>query len=330
MNIVQISYVNPVYNYDFPDPCLLKAQDGWYYAYGTQTIHADGTWVNIQAIRSSDLIHWESLPDALPQKPVWASQTQSFWAPFAMERAGRYYLFFTAQLDNRLGMALGTGISDSPAGPFRDSGQPLVVGAGCTHIDPFVFEEPESNETFLFWGSDRAPIYAQALDNDLLHLKAGSQPILILEPDLIYPYEELVEAAWVVRRNGWYILFYSGSNCCGNNPHYAVMVARSRYLLGPYQRLAEISPKKSSVILEQNGRWIAPGHNCILTDCAGTDWLFYHAVDPQEPYILVDGKVMGSRRVLLMDPIRYNPDGWPEISGGGPSIELRPGPVIQG
>ena len=38
-------------------------------------------------------------------------------------------------------------------------------------------------------------------------------------------------------------------------------------------------------VLTMNGnRWIGPGHNAIATDTAGTDWMFYHAVDSNKPY----------------------------------------------
>src|ERR1700759_3543286 len=73
-------YTNPVIDADFPDPAVLAAPDRSYYAYATQTEH-DGRWTNIQLARSSDLVHWTMLGDALPKKPGWASRTQDFWAP---------------------------------------------------------------------------------------------------------------------------------------------------------------------------------------------------------------------------------------------------------
>ena len=64
-------YTNPVLDQDFPDPAIIRASDGYYYAYATQTFR-DGEWINIQVARSADLIHWEHLGDALPEKPEWA------------------------------------------------------------------------------------------------------------------------------------------------------------------------------------------------------------------------------------------------------------------
>ncbi|UOQ73570.1 family 43 glycosylhydrolase [Hymenobacter cellulosilyticus] len=74
------TYQNPILNEDFPDPTIIRASDGYYYAYGTQTKY-QGQIINMQVARSRDLVQWELLPDALPQKPRWASATQKLWAP---------------------------------------------------------------------------------------------------------------------------------------------------------------------------------------------------------------------------------------------------------
>jgi arabinan endo-1,5-alpha-L-arabinosidase len=91
---------------DFPDPTVLRASDGFYYAYATQTEvrRPDGpaATVNVQVARSRDLVRWDRLGDALPAKPRWASRTQDFWAPHVSEHAGRYYLYYSAKPDTAL------------------------------------------------------------------------------------------------------------------------------------------------------------------------------------------------------------------------------------
>src|ERR1700756_1097491 len=73
----QGTYINPVLDEDFPDPAMILAPDGYYYGYATQTLRG-GRWINIQVARSTDLLHWEDLGDALPDKPDWALETQDF------------------------------------------------------------------------------------------------------------------------------------------------------------------------------------------------------------------------------------------------------------
>ncbi len=67
-------YVNPVWDQDFPDPAVLAA-DGRFIAYATQ-----GNNQNIQTLSSTDLVHWQAGPDALPQVGRWASAGNT-WAP---------------------------------------------------------------------------------------------------------------------------------------------------------------------------------------------------------------------------------------------------------
>ncbi len=92
-------YVNPILDCDFPDPAILRDADGFYYAYGTQTLR-DGEWVNIQVARSKDLIDWEFLGDALPEKPDWARTTQDFWAPSAICDGDIYFMYYSATPDS--------------------------------------------------------------------------------------------------------------------------------------------------------------------------------------------------------------------------------------
>src|SRR5690242_11586576 len=121
------TYLNPVLDRDFPDPAIILASDGYYYAYATQTLR-DGKWINIQVARSRDLIAWEQLGDALPEKPRWAQTTQDFWAPSVIFDGSTYFMYYSATPDEcRDGPdhALAVATSDFPAGPFVDIGRPF-------------------------------------------------------------------------------------------------------------------------------------------------------------------------------------------------------------
>src|SRR5690348_8144584 len=88
------TYLNPILDEDFPDPAVIHAPDGHYYAYATQTLR-EGHWINIQVARSPDLIHWEQLGDALPEKPGWAQTTQDFWAPSVIYDGSKYVMYYS-------------------------------------------------------------------------------------------------------------------------------------------------------------------------------------------------------------------------------------------
>ena len=320
------TYLNPILDADFPDPAVILAPDGQYYAYATQTL-LDGEWMNIQVARSADLIHWEHLGDALPGKPGWARETQDFWAPTVIYDGSTYFMYYSATPDTcREGPdhALAVATSKSPAGPFVDLGQPLLAGKGFHNIDPMAFDCPVTGKHLLYWGSGFQPIKVQELAEDRVSFAAGSKPI-----DLIWPnpkkgaFPRLVEATWVIHHDGFFYLFYSGDNCCGPDAEYGVMVARSECATGPFETLEQAKGVPHSLMLFKSGRWLAPGHNCIVEDKAGQVWILYHAIDVNRPRQRQEDEI-NSRRILLIDRIEWK-DGWPHV--GTPSDEPQEAPI---
>ncbi len=236
------TYANPVLDADFPDPAVIRAGDGFYYAYATQT-QRGGRWLNIQVARSADLVHWQHLGDGLPAKPAWASKTQDFWAPDVVRDGPRYIMYYSAKpdsADERHGLCLAVATAASPAGPFTDMGHPLKCGKEFVNIDPMAFDDPATGKRLLYWGSGFEPLKVQELGPDRLSFAAGTSP-----KELVWPapgrsaFPVLIEGSWVIRHGGFYYLFYSGDNCCGVKADYAVMVARSRSATGPFETLEQ-------------------------------------------------------------------------------------------
>jgi arabinan endo-1,5-alpha-L-arabinosidase len=304
------TFANPVIDSDFPDPAILRAKDGYYYVYATQT-KREGNWINLQVARSSDLVAWEHLGDALPAKPAWASRTQDFWAPHVAEHLGRYFLYYSAKPDEALsddkkGLCLAVATSDRPEGPFADMGHPLQCGPSFVNIDPMSYDDPATGRRLLYWGSGFGPIKVRELAPDRLSFAPGSVAIDLIPADSKTAYRSLVEGAWVVLRGGYYYLFYSGDNCCGKGVHYAVMVARSRSATGPF----ELQP---GTLLEKSARWIGPGHNSVIDDERGESWIVYHAVDAARPRTNPTDEA-NTRRVMLIDHLVWTNE-WPRVKG---------------
>ena len=322
------TYANPVLDCDFPDPAVIRAPDGFYYAYATQS-QRGGEWINIQVARSPDLIHWEQLGDALPQKPDWASATQDFWAPYVLRDGDRYLMYYSATHDAchepERGHCLAVATAQDPAGPFVDMGMPLLLGVGFEYIDPMVFIDPASGRWLLYWGSGFQPIRVQELASDGMAFLPGSEPINLVWPNPVEgAFPRLVEAAWAIRHEDHYYLFYSGDNCCGPDAEYGVMVARSASPTGPFETLEQALGVPDSLMLHKSERWLAPGHNCIVTDGAGDTWMIYHAIDVDRPRQRQEDEI-NSRRILLIDKIEWR-DGWPFI--GTPSETVRAAPAV--
>lgn len=330
---IAATYENPVLDADFPDPTVIRAPDGRFYAYATQT-ERDGRMINIQVARSGDLVRWEHLGDALPVKPAWASRTQDFWAPHVAEHDGRFYLYYSAKPDAALsdttrGLCLAVATADRPEGPFTDRGEPLQCGSGFVNIDPMSIDDPQTGKRLLYWGSGFGPVKVQELAEDRVSFAPGSRPVDLVRTvatDDPADYQRLVEGAWVVYRAPFYYLFYSGDNCCGPDAHYAALVARSRSATGPFETMGQATGTGNSVVVERGGIWNAPGHNSVITDAAGQDWIVYHAVDTRRPRTK-ESDAVNTRRVMLIDRLVWV-DGWPRVEGG-PSQGPRPAPVVR-
>jgi arabinan endo-1,5-alpha-L-arabinosidase len=274
---------------------------------------------------STDLTHWAYVGDAFPTQPAWV--TGGVWAPEISYRDGRYLLYYTASETRRPdgsaggGSAIGVAVSDSPTGPFVDTGIAVVepAASGRWQFDAEVVTTDDAS--YVYFGG----IFARQLAPDgLTSLPATETPIAI---------DNRYEGTVMVEHDGWWYFLGSATNCC-NGPltGYAVFAARSRSPLGPFVDRAGVSLLAGRVggtpVLAQNGnRWVGTGHNTVFTDFSGQDWTIYHAVDSANPYYA--GEVGYTKRPALLDPLDWK-DGWPVVRGGfGPSDEPQPGPAAQ-
>lgn len=317
----ETTFQNPVYKNDFADPTVIKATDGYFYVYGTNSA-VFGKMVNIQVLKSKNLVDWTFVGDALPKKPKWADK--DFWAPHVLYDAKlkTYFLYYSGESSVKEGKCLGVATSQSPIGPFVDKGEPLLCGTGFINIDPMAFDDPKTGKKLLYWGSGFEALKVQELSEDRLSFKAGTSPKTLVNPIINNDpsnYQNLVEGSWVTYHDGYYYLYYSGDNCCGEKAHYAVMIARSKNAEGPFETLAEAEKKENSVILNKNEKWIAPGHNSVVTDDKGQEWIVYHAINSDTP---------NSGRIVLIDKITYK-DGWPVINSGTPSVTKIVKPIVK-
>jgi len=323
------------------DPSVLHGHGGdrhWYLYCTSDALRADelgsdGTPVihDVPTFRSSDLVHWRYAGDAFPTKPAWVSGF--VWAPDVVYSGGRYLMYYAAS-DTSLpggGSAVGVATSDSPTGPWTDTGTPVVPptphqnGSGDKRweFDPEVIRA--GGHSYLYFGSYFGGVHVRELSADGLTSDAASErPIAI---------DNRYEGTFIVRHGGWFYFFGSATNCC-NGPltGYAVFAARSRSPLGPFRDRDGRSILDARVggtpVLTQNGnRWVGTGHNAVLTDYSGQDWILYHAVDRTDPYYA--GDVGYTKRPARLDPLDWR-RGWPVVRGGhGPSDGWVPGPAAQ-
>ncbi|RNE66523.1 family 43 glycosylhydrolase [Cryobacterium tepidiphilum] len=282
---------------------------------------------SVPTFQSTDLIHWTYVGDAFPTKPDWVKPTGGIWAPEVIYRDGQYRLYFAASETTLAGggSAVGVATSDSPTGPWNYDYDPVVLpdDAGHWKFDPHVVTTADAS--YLYYGSYFGGIFARVLSDDGLSTDPATEQQIAID--------NRYEGTYIVEHDGWFYFFGSATNCC-NGPltGYATFVARSRSPLGPFLDRDGVSILDPHVggtpVLTQNGnRWVGTGHNTVITDASGQDWIVYHAVDRTDPYY--SGDVGYTKRPALIDPLDWR-NGWPVVRGGqGPSDEPVPGPAAQ-
>lgn len=346
------TYANPLSLYDpktgpavsCPDPAIIKRKNSGYnvwYLYCTgdplnsNDKDANGNLRNhlISSYSSVDLIHWIYIGDVLQTLPAWMGNvTTSLWAPAVKYFNGQYYLYFVAPTTAQGGSAIGVATSKNPAGPWTDSGKPVVAPEPNPYnnsflravIDPDEIQD-DSGQRFIVFGSFNGGISIRKLSADGLTSDPSSEQQIAID--------NRFEGANFWYHNGYYYLFLSTTNCC-NGPltGYSVLVGRSQLPTGPFidkngVPLNTFAAGGTFSIAGNGNEWVGPGGNVVFEDETGRDYMLYHAVNAGSPYF--SGYPGFTRRPALIDAIDWVND-WPEVRGGyWVSNTPQPGPAAQ-
>lgn len=316
-------FMNPVFEPVLADPSIIRAEDGYFYAYGTEDDWGDGGGSRyIPIVRSKDLIEWDFVGEAFDMKPDWKYEG-GLWAPDVVFYNNQYYLYYSQSTWGDSNPAIGVAVSDSPSGPFEDVGKLFTseeIGVQNS-IDP-AFYVDDDGTPYLFWGSFHG-VYGVELEEDGFSVKG--------EKFEVAGYD--FEAPYIIQRDGYYYFFGSlGACCAGPDSTYRVSVARAEAITGPYldKNGNDIRFSQGTLILmsgskdeEGNPHFVGPGHNAVVTDDEGTDWIVYHAIDAENS-LLRNG---ATRRPLFIEPLVWE-DGWPTVEGLTPSSHVNRRPVI--
>lgn len=183
---------------------------------------------------TKDLVNWNYEGVVMKMTDVSWGDAKSAWAGQVVKHNGRYYLYFCSWDRTSEGkQSIGVAVSDSPKGPFRDIGHPLVKGtltndqsSNWDDIDPTVWVEKDKNgieHRYLAWGNSR--YYICELNDDMISIKDlnGDNRITFggegTNGDVFYRGRGLnmyTEAPWLYRRQredgtyyGDYYLIYA-------------------------------------------------------------------------------------------------------------------------
>ena len=262
------------------DPSVIRADDGWYYIYGS----------HMAAAKSQDLIVWDMISTGPSDKDcklfdhvqtqlaasLKYSKTNTFWAPDVVKlQSGQYAMYYCTCEGSSPLSTLGIAYAEAPEGPYVDQGILLKSGAAGYNanyypnvVDPCAFYDKEGR-LWMVYGSYSGGIFILEMDPATgLPLEGQS----MYGTKLLGKNHARIEAPYIMYSpdTDYYYLFLSfgGLDSTGG---YNVRVCRSKNPDGPYED--------------------SQGNEMIK--CGGRDGTFFNDPD-YEPYGV---KLMGGYKI---------------------------------
>ena len=277
---------NPILTAADPHAAVIDKQV-WIYPTGGPLPQAFFTW------SSRDFVHWERHGPLLRFADIpWIDgdgvRNHGAWAPCIASKAGKYFFYYAVGPQGPTPSRIGVASGDSPGGPFKDSGQALLIGGnGFEAIDPMVFEDPADHAFYLYsGGSAGATLRIHRLGDDMISL---AHEVKTAKPP------QFTEGVFMHVRNGIYYLTYSHGNW--QDATYSVHYCTARGPSGPWTY--------RGAILTSDKQHKGPGHHSIILLPGLNQWLIcYHRWNNRSG----NGPFHGARDTCI-DRLEYTADG---------------------
>ncbi|MEU4240246.1 glycoside hydrolase 43 family protein [Actinoplanes sp. NPDC026619] len=278
-------YRNPVLFGDWSDPDVVRVGRD-FYLIASSFNRVPG----LPILRSTDLVNWELVGHALARlvpEAVYATPQPGcgVWAPALRHHAGRFWIVYP---DPDHGIYVTT--AADPRGPWTP---PRLILAGRGLIDPCPLWDADGSAYLVHaWAKSRAGV-----NNRLTAYRMTpglTRPLdtgVVLVDGATIPGCYTLEGPKWYRRDGWYWLFAPAGGVA-NGWQYAM---RSSSVLGRYE------PR---IVLSQGGTDINGPHQGAWVD----DW-FLHFQD-----------LSAYGRVVHLQPVTMDDDGWPVIGHHGEPV----------
>jgi hypothetical protein len=288
---------NPVLDGFYADPDVLYSnKTRKYYIYPTSDGFDGWGGSYFKTFSSTDLVNWkdEGVILDLKKDVKWANRNA--WAPTISEKKVngdyKYYYYFTAA------QKIGVAVSDQPAGPFTDSGKPLVnfkpkgVNGG-QEIDPAVFTDPKTGRSYLYWGNGYLAV--AELNKDMVSLKENTTRVLKTD-------NTFREGCYVFYRKGTYYFLWSEDDTRSEN--YRVRYGTSSSAMGPIS-----IPENNLVLQKDPSKGIYGTGHCSVLQIPGKDeWnIIYHRFNYPDGIHM--GEAAGFNREVCIDRMYFDEKG---------------------
>lgn len=251
VEVAKSQYTNPIGGYDNNgkltyggDPAAMVDGDTVYLYTGHDIADGDSYVIDGWICYSTkDLLNWKYEGEIMSSKDIsWANVDNSAWAAQTVKHNGKYYFYYCTWDKNTKAsdkikageQSIGVAVSDSPTGPFKDLGKPIVSGevtdfgtesSEWNDIDPTVWIEKDDKgeeHRYLAWGNGN--YYICELNDDMISVKdqngdgkitggTSTKTADVIQKTSVTSY---TEAPWLYRRQdangnyyGQYYLFYA-------------------------------------------------------------------------------------------------------------------------
>lgn len=350
VNYINKTYQNPLnfykqdgskYFVTAADPDVLKADDGYFYMYCTNTYCEMGNkgmqYDRGPIFQSKDLINWTwvgSVFDGHPQALNWGDKDAGVWAPSVIKVGDHYNYYYSLSLWGDPNPGIGVATSLTPYGPWTHYGK--VLDSNLSGVKNSIDPKPiydEDGKLYLIWGSfygigaveltDDGTEVFWGIDNIKDHLYWIIDDNSNGQMDININYE----GSYIIKRNDSYYYFGSQGTCCdGVNSTYRVKAGKANKLLGKYygsdgKTLTDETGSYGDLVIGPSEEVAGVGHNTVVEDYEGEFWLFYHGFD-------VDGEYP-NERTIFMDKLYFDENDMPYVENKKASIHQdKIGPLV--
>lgn len=303
-------YRNPILNADWSDPDAIRVGGDFY-----MTASSFHRVPGLPVLRSSDLVHWTIIGHALtrlvPEEDFRSPQRGGgVWAPAIRHHAGRFWIVYP---DPDRGLFVTS--AEDPAGEWTE---PHLLKGGKGLIDPCPLWADDGSAYLVHgWARSRSGINnrltvhrmsddaTELLDGAAEDSAADDSGTVVIDGDALPGYRTL-EGPKFYQQDGWYWIFAPA----GGVKDGWQSAFRSRDPFGPYEERIVLEQGDTDVNGPHQGAWV--------TTEDGEDW-FLHFQD-RGPF----------GRVVHLQPMRWDEDGWPEIGDKGRPVATGTVPVPGG
>lgn len=248
------------------------------------------TMFNWHCYSTKDMVNWTDHGEVFSLNDIeWADDRA--WAPQCIERNGKFYLYCPVHKKNG-GMAISVGVSDSPTGPFKDLGYPLVDEGDWNDIDPTVFID-DDGQAYLYFGNPE--LRYVLLNEDMISYDetVGIQKI----PMTVESFGKgghmtgttYAEGPWFYKRNGLYYMVYAAFAEGIHQEHLAYSTSTAP--TGPWVYGGVLMTEEGGTFTNHPG----------IADFKGHSYLFYHTGE-------LPGGSLFHRSVCVAE-FKYNENG---------------------